>query len=116
MKAAKDWCEFAKYSPCEDFLAIGSRDNHLYIFSVDAETHEYKLHFDFEHQSWMNAIDWTADSKEIRASTGGNEVLYFNMESKQPDPNGSESAKDKVWASNTVKYGEDRQGIFLSDE
>lgn len=117
LKHAKSWCEVACYSPCENYLAVGSHDDHLYVYSVDPETHEYALlTTDHKHSSWINAIDWTADSKEIRSSSGDYEVLYFDVEGKKFDPHGSETAKDKVWATNSVKYGEDRAGVQPSGE
>ena len=52
----------------------------------------------------------------IRSSSGDYEVLYFDVEGKKFDPHGSETAKDKVWATNSVKYGEDRAGVQPSGE
>lgn len=69
---------------------IGSHDNHVYIYQIDPETHEYKLYAkDTRNHAWINAIDWTVDSKEIRTSSGDYEVLYFNVETKSGDDHGS---------------------------
>jgi WD40 repeat protein len=90
LKEPKHWCEVAKYSPCEDYLAIGSHDNHVYIYQIDPETHEYKLYTkDTRNHAWINAIDWSSDSKDIRTSSGDYEVLYFNIEAKSGDSHGS---------------------------
>jgi WD40 repeat protein len=56
-------------------------------------------------------LDWSADSKRIRTSSGDYEVLYFDLESKQGDTHGNQTAKDFIWASNTIKYGDDRHGL-----
>lgn len=83
LKEAKEWCEAIKYSPCENFLAVGSHDDHIYIYSIDPQTHEYKLYAkNHGHHSFINALDWTADSKEVRTSSGDYEVLYYNVEAK----------------------------------
>ena len=112
LKEAKEWCEVAKYSPCENYLAVGSHDNHIYIYSVDPETHKYHLHAkDGRNSSWINAIDWTLDSKEVRTTSGDYTTLYFNVETKEADPHGSETAADKSWASSNIKYGKDRDGV-----
>ena len=112
LKEAKHWCEVAKYSPCEEYLALGSHDNHVYIYHIDSETHEYKLYAkDARNHAWINALDWTVDSKHFRTSSGDYEVLYYNLEEKIGDTHGSQTVAEKVWASNTVKYGDDRQGI-----
>ena len=105
-----------QYSPDEEFLAVGSHDNHLYIYKIDPETHKYHLHcHDHRSSAWINAIDWTVDSTYLRSSSGDHEVLYFDVSSKLPDVHGSQTVADKVWASNTVKYGADREGLKPHD-
>jgi microtubule-associated protein-like 1/2 len=90
LKEAKHWCQVAKYSPNEDYLAIGSHDNHVYIYHIDPVTHEYKLYAkDARNHAWITAIDWTCDNKEIRTSSGDYEVLYFNVEAMSGDDHGS---------------------------
>jgi WD40 repeat protein len=34
-KDAQEWCEVARYSPCEKYLAFASHDNNLYVYSID---------------------------------------------------------------------------------
>ena len=41
LKHPQHYCEVAKYSPDESHLAIGSHDNHVYIYEVKGE--EYHL-------------------------------------------------------------------------
>lgn len=111
-----EWCEVVRYSPCENFLAVGSHDDHLYLYSIDAEAHEYKeLCKVKRHSSFINALDWSLDSKHVRTSSGDHEVLYFDVEQKAYDAHGSETAKDIDWASNSIKYGVDRAGIQPTD-
>ena len=64
----------------------------------------------------MNALDWTIDSNEVRISTGDYEVLYFDVANKQFLTNGSETAADKTYATNTIKNGADRKGLQPSGE
>lgn len=117
LKEAKDWCEVARYSPCENFLAIGSHDKNIHIYKVDADTHSYSLHWSVQKgSSFVNALDWTVDSKEVRISTGDYEVLYFDVENKEFLTNGGESAANKLWASNSIKNGPDRKGLQPSGE
>ena len=110
-----DWSEAIRYSPCENYLAVGSHDNHTYIYKIDEETHEYKqVTKDHAHSAWINAIDWTTDSSFIRTSSGDYEVLYFNVAENKYDPEGKTNTQDKTWATNTIKYGEDRKDITPS--
>ena len=34
LKEATEWCEVARYSPCEEYLATASHDNNLYVYKV----------------------------------------------------------------------------------
>jgi len=96
-----------RYSPCENYLAVGSYDNHTYIYKIDEETREYKqVTKDHAHSAWINAIDWTTDSSFFRTSSGDYEVLYFNVAENKYDPEGKTTTQDKTWATNTIKYGE----------
>lgn len=90
-------------------LAVGSHDNCLYIYKIkdDGTYHLYAK--DHRHHAWINAIDWTQDSENIRTFSGDYETLYYNVKDKTKDTHGSETFKDKFWASNTMKYGSDRE-------
>lgn len=37
LKHAQHYCEVAKYSPDESHLAIGSHDNHMYIYQIEGD-------------------------------------------------------------------------------
>lgn len=107
----------ARYSPCENFLAIGSHDKNIYIYSIDPETHAYTKYWAVQKgSSFVNALDWTIDSKEVRISTGDYEVLYFDVANKEFLTNGSETAGSKTYATNTIKNGADRKGLQPSGE
>lgn len=72
-------------------MAVGSHDDHLYIYEINSETHEYKLYAKgASHSSKIDALDWSLDSKHIRSSDGAHETHYFNVETKHHDPHGSE--------------------------
>jgi WD40 repeat protein len=95
LKGAAQWCEVARYSPCENYLAIGSHDNHVYIYSIN-EQHEYLLLAkDERNHAWINGIDWTQDSKFLRTSSGDYEVLYWNVAENRGDDHGSETVGTK---------------------
>jgi hypothetical protein len=34
LKDAQEWSEAVRYSPCQNFLAVGSHDNHIFIYSI----------------------------------------------------------------------------------
>lgn len=64
-----------------------------------------------KHSSYVSAIDWSADSETVRSHSGAHETVYFSVKDKQMDSHGSETDKDKIWCSNTMKHGKDRAGI-----
>jgi WD40 repeat protein len=60
LKDAEEWNEVMKYSPCGKFLAVGSHDNHVYIYNVEEN---YSLYANFsKHNSFITALDWSIDS------------------------------------------------------
>jgi len=66
----KAYCETLRYSPCQNYLAVGSHDKHLYIYKIDADG-KYTLHaWHNKHSSYVSAIDWTLDSTEVRSHSG----------------------------------------------
>lgn len=116
LKEAEEWCEVARYSPCEKYLATASHDNKLYVYSIDEEG-TYTLYKSFaKHNSFITSFDWSSDSTYIRTVCGAYEKLYFNIPDKTQDSAGLTNTKDKEWATVTVKLGWDVQGIHPASE
>lgn len=114
LKQPQEWNEVIKYSPCGKYLAVGSHDNHVYFYDVQ---NNYALYADFnKHNSFITAIDWTADSSYIRSICGAYEKLYFNLETKSFDSDGMNKTKEKEWASISIKKGWDVEGTKPSSE
>ena len=116
LKDAQEWCEVARYSPDEKFLAFASHDNNLYVYSV-GDDGSYTLYKAFaKHNSFITAFDWSADSTYIRTVCGAYEKLYFNIADKTHDSAGLSNTKEMLWATTTVKLGWDVQGAHPSGE
>ena len=97
LKNAAEWNEVMKYSPCGKYLAVGSHDNHVYIYNVKED---YALLANFgKHNSFITALDWTSDSTFIRSVCGAYEKLYFNVSNKEFDSDGLNTTKGMIWAS-----------------
>ena len=77
----REWCEVLVYSPNEAFLAIGSHDDSIYIYKI-SESGEYSLHWSitFVHSSAILAIDWTNDSKFIRAIDQAYAKIFYDVD------------------------------------
>ncbi|TNV82525.1 hypothetical protein FGO68_gene16014 [Halteria grandinella] len=108
LKDPQEWNEVIKYSPDGKYLAVGSHDNHIYVYNVQDN---YSLYANFgKHNSFITALDWASDSSYIRSICGAYEKLYFNLATKDFDANGLQSTKDTVWASTTCKKGWEVEG------
>lgn len=108
LKDAEEWNEVMKYSPCGKYLAVGSHDNHIYVYDV---SNDYSLYANFnKHNSFVTAFDWSADSSFIRSICGAYEKLFYNVKTKEFDSNGLQTTKDFQWASTTIKKGWEVEG------
>ena len=59
-------------------LAVGSRDNNIYIYNV---SQNYKLSGICRgHSSFISHIDWNQDNTMIQTNDGAYELLYWNAE------------------------------------
>ena len=116
LKDPQEWSEALRYSPCENYLAVGSHDNIVYVYKI-SEAGAYSLYKSFaKHTSYVTALDWSLDSSYIRSNCGSYEKLYFNIADKQHDSAGMMNCKDKEWATTSVKLGWDVQGIHPGSE
>lgn len=57
-----------KYSPDNQFLAVGSHDDTIYIYKIDTNGN-YSLNWKIEymHSSAITAMDWSRDSRFLKA-------------------------------------------------
>ena len=95
MKDAQEWNEVMRYSPCENFLAVGSHDNYVYVYEIAEDGSQYKLYCKFaKNNSFITSFDWSLDSKVIRTTSGSHEKLYHSLDDKKHMPDGLSSTKD----------------------
>lgn len=65
IKEAKQWISVVKFSPDGSTLAVGSRDNSMYLFSVP---NQFKRKVKFsKHNAGINQLDFSADGKYIQS-------------------------------------------------
>lgn len=79
-----EWCECLAYSPNQEFLAIGSHDDSIYIYKI-SEQGAYSLHWaiTFVHSSAIVGMDWSRDSKFLRAVDQAYAKIFYNVEESQ---------------------------------
>lgn len=89
-----------RYSPDGTYLAVGSHDNFIYIYSV---ADYYGLYCRLKgHNSFIVNFDWSLDGKYIRSNCGAYEYLFFDVENKGAHiPDGASVTADVLWATHT---------------
>ena len=107
----KEWTECMRYSPDGSKLAVGSHDQHIYIYDANSYALLSKI---WKHSSYLTALDWSNDSTALHSTCGSYELLYFKLEgdSIEQVPSGVEDYKNELWASFSTHFGWPVQGIF----
>ena len=107
----KEWNEVMAFSPDNQYLAVGSHDNKIYVYSTSDWSLVGKC---TGHSSYIMALDWCAHSKFIRSNCGAYELLFFTIPDCQQDPSGRSNTKAVEWATKTCKFQWETQGIYPS--
>ncbi|XP_071055971.1 echinoderm microtubule-associated protein-like 2 isoform X1 [Onthophagus taurus] len=101
-----------QYSPDGNLVAIGSRDNHIYIYQVnDGGIRCSKVGKCMGHSSFVTHIDWSSDSQIIRSNSGDYEVLYWNATTCRQITQVN-AIRDVDWATNTCTISFSTVGIW----
>ena len=109
LKHSKEWIEAIRYSPCGNFLAVGSHDNNICVY----DTSNYNLLSKFDKQTaFITGLDWSTDSKYIQSVSGSYELLFSDANDGSQITEGASLLKDEQWASWSCKLGWPVQGIF----
>ncbi|KAK4886318.1 hypothetical protein RN001_002589 [Aquatica leii] len=88
-----------QFSPDGNMLALGSRDNHIYIYQVSESYRFSRVGKCMGHSSYITHLDWSSDSEIIRSNSGDYELLYWNAGTCRQMPQSS-SFRDVDWATN----------------
>ncbi|XP_046384237.1 echinoderm microtubule-associated protein-like 2 isoform X2 [Ischnura elegans] len=101
-----------KFSPDGSLLALGSRDNNLYIYEVTDESRKYsRVGRCSGHSSYVTHLDWSTDSQYIQTNSGDYEVLYWNASLCRQIPQSSQ-LRDVEWATHTCTLSFGTIGVW----
>ncbi|KAG7166211.1 Echinoderm microtubule-associated protein-like 2-like [Homarus americanus] len=90
-----------KFSPNGQYLAVGSRDNNIYVYQVSEDCRKYtRIGRCQGHASFVTHLDWSADSQFLQSNSGDYELLYWNAGLCRQIVQTSQM-RDVEWASNT---------------
>merc|ERR1712032_290776 len=105
----KEWNEVMAFGPGEKLFAVGSHDNMIYVYETGNWTLKHTLK---GHSSYIMALDWSKDGSYIRTNCGAYELLFWKVEEGAQDPSGKSNTTGVDWASSTVKFGWNVEGIY----
>uniref|UniRef100_A0A0K8T6W4 Echinoderm microtubule-associated protein-like 2 n=3 Tax=Lygus hesperus TaxID=30085 RepID=A0A0K8T6W4_LYGHE len=100
------------YSPNGELLAIGSRDNNIYVYQVGDTARRYnRIGRCSGHSSFITHLDWSTDSQYLRSNSGDYEVLFWNAgvcrQVTQPS-----KMRDVEWATHNCTLAFTSVGIW----
>ncbi|KAK0171777.1 hypothetical protein PV328_005183 [Microctonus aethiopoides] len=104
--------QVASFSPDGALLAIGSRDNHIYIYQVNEDAKKYsRVGRCMGHSSFITHLDWSTDSQYLRSNSGDYELLYWNPGVCRQIPQSS-SLRDVDWSTHSCVISYETIGIW----
>ncbi|RXG70158.1 Echinoderm microtubule-associated protein-like 2 [Armadillidium vulgare] len=104
--------QVTRFSPDSTKLALGSRDNKVYIYTVEEDGKSYTKHGECEgHSSFVTHLDWSKDGAILRTNSGDYEVLHWKTEECIQILQ-SEEYKDVEWATNNCILSFNAVGIW----
>ncbi|XP_046338524.1 echinoderm microtubule-associated protein-like 6 isoform X1 [Haliotis rufescens] len=109
IKDRKEVIHEMKYSPCGKFLAVGSNDNFVDIYSV--EQRYKRVGTCSGNSSFITHLDWSEDSKYLQTNSGAAERLFFKMPVGKQATN-KEEVGSIHWGTFTGVLGSEVNGIW----
>ncbi|CAG7815967.1 unnamed protein product, partial [Allacma fusca] len=104
--------QVVRFSPDGKMLAVGSRDNIIYIYQVADSYHKYnRIGRCTGHSSFISHLDWSADSTFVQSNSGDYELLFWNASVCRQIPQTSQ-LRDTEWASSTCTLTSVTLGIW----
>ncbi|CAG0888088.1 unnamed protein product, partial [Cyprideis torosa] len=100
------------FSPSGGFLAVGSRDNSIYVYQVSDEFQTYEqVGRCTGHSSFITHLDWSQDEALIRSNSGDYEILFWDVPSCEQNTQ-SADLRDTAWNTNTCVLTPQTLGIW----
>ncbi|XP_071657661.1 echinoderm microtubule-associated protein-like 3 isoform X2 [Patagioenas fasciata] len=95
-----------RFSPDGSFLAIGSHDNFIYIYSVTEGGRKFtRFGRCVGHSSFITHLDWSKDGRFIMSNSGDYEILYWDVAGGCKLLRNRFESRDREWATYTCVLG-----------
>uniref|UniRef100_A0AAR5P5W5 HELP domain-containing protein n=1 Tax=Dendroctonus ponderosae TaxID=77166 RepID=A0AAR5P5W5_DENPD len=100
------------FSPDGSMVALGSRDNYIYVYQVSDDGMKYsRVGKCSGHSSFITHVDWAEDNQTLRSNSGDYELLFWNAGTCRQIPQAS-LMRDVEWSSNTCTLTFTTVGIW----
>ena len=111
-----DWVSDIKFSRKGDLMALGSHDNHIYVYSVGEKGGGGGVTVKLKgkmagHSSYITHLDFDAAGKFLQSNCGAYELLFWSMKDCKQVKSAS-SLKDVAWLTFTCVLGWPMQEIW----
>lgn len=104
--------QVVRFSPDGALLAVGSRDNNVYLYEVADEFKEFSQRGDCSgHSSFIRSLDFSSDGTFLRTNSGDYELLFWRTEDCSQETDSAE-LKDTEWATRTCLLCFENFGIW----
>lgn len=109
----REWINDIKFSSDGETLALGSRDNNVYLYDV---TNGYAARAVFsKHTSFVTHLDFSSDSQWIMSNSGADDLLWCDAATGAHLASGAR-VRDQTWETWTCPQGWHVQGIWKTYE
>lgn len=104
--------ECCLFSPDGSFLALGSRDNNIYVYAVEDGGKKFsRIGRCHGHSSFITHIDWSVDGQYIMSNSGDYEVLFWTVPACEQETSTS-SLRDVEWGTQNCTLSFNTCGIW----
>ncbi|XP_013399114.1 echinoderm microtubule-associated protein-like 2 isoform X2 [Lingula anatina] len=111
----KEQIECVEFSPDGSRLAVGSRDNSVYLYNVTDSGHQFdRIGRCTGHSSYITHLDWSMDGQYIQTNSGDYELLYWDASTGDQIPS-AQHMRDVEWATQYCTLSFNTLGLWPED-
>ncbi|XP_060103458.1 echinoderm microtubule-associated protein-like 4 isoform X5 [Heteronotia binoei] len=102
-----------RYTVDGTFLAVGSHDNFIYVYTVTDNGRKYSRYGKCTgHSSYITHLDWSPENRFIMSNSGDYEILYWSIPDGCKLIRNRSDCKDVDWVTYTCVLGFQVFGVW----